>query len=78
MPKSKDSIPLTDLQEDPSRAVRKARASKRPLVVTERGRPRAVLLSLDLYEQGEKERQILRLLVRGEKEIAAGKGYDLD
>ena len=30
------------------------------------------------YEQGEKEREILRLLARGETEIAAGKGYDLD
>jgi hypothetical protein len=30
------------------------------------------------YKKGEKERQILNLLARGEKDIAADKGYDLD
>ena len=29
-------------------------------------------------ERAEQERQILRLLARGEREIAASKGYDLD
>jgi DNA-binding CsgD family transcriptional regulator len=29
------------------------------------------------YEHAERERQILRLLARGEREIAAGKGHDL-
>jgi hypothetical protein len=37
-----------------------------------------VILSVETYEQGEHERQLLRLLARGEKEIAAGQGYDLD
>jgi len=30
------------------------------------------------YERVEHDRQILRLLARGEKGIAAGKGFDLD
>jgi hypothetical protein len=37
-----------------------------------------VILSVEAYEKGEQEREILRLLARGEKEIAAGKGFDLD
>jgi prevent-host-death family protein len=57
--------------------VREAHVSKRPIVVTEGGRPKAVLMSLDVYEKGENERQILRLLAQGEQEIAADKGYDL-
>jgi hypothetical protein len=36
------------------------------------------MLSVEAYERGERERQLLRLLVRGEHEIAAGLGYDLD
>jgi hypothetical protein len=35
------------------------------------------MLSVDAYERGEHERQILLLLTRGEKEIAAGKGREL-
>jgi len=46
--------------------------------VTERGKAAAVLISVDAYERAENERELLRLLARGEKEIAAGKGYDLD
>jgi len=30
------------------------------------------------YERAERERQILGLLAKGEREIAAGKGHDLD
>ncbi len=35
-------------------------------------------MSVEAYERGEHERQLLRLLARGEKEIAAGQGYDLN
>ena len=38
----------------------------------------AVLLSMEEYERGEHERQLLRLIARGEQEIGAGKGFDLD
>jgi len=33
---------------------------------------------LDAYKKGEQEREILRLLALGEKEISAGEGFDLD
>jgi hypothetical protein len=33
---------------------------------------------MDVYQKGEQEREILKLLALGEKEIAIGKGYDLD
>jgi len=47
-------------------------------VVTRGGKAAAVILSVDAYKRGEEEREILRLLARGEKEIASGKGFDLD
>jgi hypothetical protein len=33
---------------------------------------------MEEYERGEHERQLLRLIARGEQEITAGKGFDLD
>ncbi len=36
------------------------------------------MLSVKSYEQVDSERQILRQLLRGEREIAAGDGYDLE
>ncbi len=35
-------------------------------------------VSIEAFERAEQERHLLRLLARGEKEIAAGEGYDLD
>ncbi|MBI2370012.1 MAG: type II toxin-antitoxin system Phd/YefM family antitoxin [Deltaproteobacteria bacterium] len=78
MPKVPDIMPVTDLRQDAAAALKRVRASKQPLVITQRGRAAAVMLSVEAYERAEHERQLLRLLARGEKEIAAGQGYDLD
>lgn len=78
MPKVPDIIPVTDLRQDAAAALERVRATKRPLVITQRGRAAAVMLSVEVYERAEHEREILRLLARGEREIAAGKGHNLD
>ena len=78
MAKLPNIIPVTDLRQDAAAVLKRVRRSKEPLVITQRGRAAAVLLSAEAYQQAEHERQLLRLLARGEKEIAAGKGYDLD
>jgi prevent-host-death family protein len=78
MVKHSDTIPVSDLKQDASATLKRVRKSKRPLILTQRGKAAAVLLSVDTYEKGEREREILTLLARGKREIAAGKGYDLD
>ena len=37
-----------------------------------------VMVIMEPYKHSQHELEILRLLARGEKEIEAGKGYDLD
>ena len=71
-------IPITHLRQDAAAALKHAKSSRQPLVITQRGRAAAVLLSMEAYERGEHERQLLHLLARGEQEISAGKGFDLD
>jgi prevent-host-death family protein len=78
MPKLPEVIPVTDLRQDAAAALRKVRSSQQPLVITQRGRATAVMLSIEAFEQAEHERQLLRLLARGEREIAAARGYDLE
>lgn len=78
MPKIPNIIPVTDLRQDAAAALERVRTSRQPVVITQRGRAAAVLLSMEEYERGEHERQLLRLIALGEKEIAAGKGFDLD
>lgn len=77
MAKVPDIMPVTDLRQDAAAALKRVRTSKQPLVITQRGRAAAVMLSIEAYERVEHERQLLRLLARGEREIKAGKGHDL-
>ena len=78
MGKMPQIVPVTDLRQDAASVLRRVRDSKEPVFITQRGRAAAVMLSTEAYERVEHERQILRLLARGEKGIAAGKGFDLD
>jgi prevent-host-death family protein len=78
MAKNPTKIPISDLKQDASATLKRVRKSKRPLIVTQRGRPAAVLLSVNAYQKGEQERKILKLLALGDRETAVGKGYDLD
>lgn len=78
MAKMPDIIPITDLRQDAAAALKRVKSSSQPVVITQRGRAAAILLSMEAYERREHERQLLHLLARGEQEIAAGKGFDLD
>lgn len=71
-------IPIKDLRQETAAVLKRVQSSGQPVVITQRGRTAAVLLSPDAYERSERERHVLRLLVRGEHEIAAGVGHDLD
>ena len=71
-------VPVKELRQDTAAVLKRVRSSLQPLVITQRGRGAAVMLSVAAYERGERERELLRLLVRGEQEIAAGVGRGLD
>jgi prevent-host-death family protein len=78
MAKIPNIIPITDLRQNATSIVKQVTGSGEPLVITQRGRAAAVMVSMEAYEHSQHELEILRLLARGEKEIEVGKGYDLD
>ncbi|MEA3285937.1 MAG: type II toxin-antitoxin system Phd/YefM family antitoxin [Candidatus Marinimicrobia bacterium] len=71
-------IPISDLRQDAANILQQIKGSMQPTVITQRGRPAAIMLSVEAYEQGEHDRQLLMLLAKGDKEIDAGEGYSLD
>jgi prevent-host-death family protein len=73
-----DIIPISDLRQGAATVLNRARLSRQPVVITQRGRAAAVMVTIDEFERAQNEREILLLLAKGEKEIAAGKGFDLD
>jgi len=78
MAKIPKMIPVTDLRTEAASAIRHLRDSPDPVVITQRGRAAAVLMSVETYERSEHERRLLKELLRGEKEIASGDGFDLE
>jgi prevent-host-death family protein len=78
MPKTPKIIPISDLRQNASDVLKDISASKQPVFITQRGRAAAVIVSMQSYEESQHELDILRLLARGEKEIEAGAGYELD
>jgi len=71
-------IPVSDLRQDAAKVLKQLRSQKEPLVITQRGRAAAVIISIEAYEKSENEKEILRLLAKGDREIELGEGYDLD
>jgi PHD/YefM family antitoxin component YafN of YafNO toxin-antitoxin module len=53
-------------------------ASQEPVFITQRGRAAAVMVSMEVYQNSQHEMDVLHLLARGEKEIEAGIGHELD
>lgn len=78
MAKNPVIVPVSDLREDVTAVLARIRKSARPVVITERGRAAAVMVSAAAFERAEAERVMLRRLARGDREIASGKGSDLD
>ncbi len=71
-------IPVSDLRQDAAAILKRVQSSEEPLVITQRGRAAAIILSVEAYERLSDTKALLNLLIKGEEEIAAGVGYDLD
>ncbi|MFO8084679.1 MAG: type II toxin-antitoxin system Phd/YefM family antitoxin [Desulfobacterales bacterium] len=78
MSKLLNIIPVSDLRQDAAKILKQLRNKKEPLVITQRGRAAAVIISVEAYEKSENEKEILRILAKGDREIEIGEGYDLD
>jgi prevent-host-death family protein len=80
MPKRTKPVSVTELRQNAGRVLRRACGSNQPIVVTEKGKPQAVLLSLSAYGdlRSDRERALLRSILRGRREIQAGRSHSVD
>ena len=78
MGKLSNIIPVSDLRQDAAKLLKQLRNNNEPLIITQRWRATAVMIGVDAYEKLEHEKEILRLLAMGNREIEKGEGYDLD
>lgn len=69
MGKSANIIPVSDLRRDAARLLKQLKNNDAPLIITQRGRATAVIMGVDAYEKSEHEKELLRQLAKGDREI---------
>jgi prevent-host-death family protein len=74
---SEDVVPLTDLKANPGRVVRHVAETRRPVLLTSRGRGVAVVQSVTDYDMVEEERAFMRAVVSGLADLEAGRELSL-
>ena len=70
---SEDVRPVSDLRRKAHEVVNHARSSGRPLLITQRGRGAAVLVSIEEWEERENRQELLEAIVRGERDFVEGR-----
>ena len=74
---SEDVVPLTDLKANPGRVVRQVAESRRPVLLTSRGRGVAVVQSVAEFEAAEESRAFMRAVVEGLSDVEEGRELSL-
>jgi len=74
---SEDVVPLSDLKVNPGKIVTRANDTKRPILVTSRGRGVAVVQGLEEYEIGEEKIEFMQAVAQGLMEVREGKLIDI-
>lgn len=68
-----DIRPITFLKNHASDLLAQINETHRPVVITQNGEPKAVLLDPDSYEQTRQALGVLKLLAAGEEDVRAGR-----
>jgi len=74
---SEDIVQMSDLKVNPGRIVNQVDKTRRPVLLTQRGRGVAVVQSLNDYESGMEERAFLRGVVQGLMDLEEGREMSL-
>ncbi|MHB9096724.1 MAG: type II toxin-antitoxin system Phd/YefM family antitoxin [Syntrophales bacterium] len=74
---SEDIVPLSDMKINPGRVVNQVDKTRRPVLLTNRGRGVAVVQSLKDYETETDERAFLRDIVQGLMDLEEGREMNL-
>jgi prevent-host-death family protein len=63
--------PVTALKTHAARLLRAASETRRPVVITQNGTPRGVLIDFESYEELREATLLLKLIAQGEADVGA-------
>ncbi|PIQ63285.1 MAG: prevent-host-death family protein [Bacteroidetes bacterium CG12_big_fil_rev_8_21_14_0_65_60_17] len=69
---------ISELRKEAAGIVKNMALSSDPVVITQRGRAAAVMVSAASYERSQRELEILKILIQGEKDIVAGATHSME
>ena len=75
---STDVLPVTEFRANTSELLGRIRASKRPMILTQRGRGAAVVMDVEVYEDLLDEIALLRDIRVSEEQAARGEAIPHD
>lgn len=73
-----DIRPAAELKNKSTQLLRQVQTTRRPILLTQKGRPAAVLVDVKEFAKKLASKRLARLLKQAEVEIAEGKGRDID
>jgi len=73
---SQDAHPVSNLRRQAHELVGQARRTGRPILITQRGRGAAVLVSVEEWERLEEQNELLKAVVHGERDFEEGRVVD--
>lgn len=75
---SEDVVPLSDLKVNPGKIILRTNDTRRPILLTSRGRGVAVVQSLEEYEKAAEELQFIKAVAKGLADVREGRTVTLD
>ena len=75
---SEDVVPVSDIKINPSKVIRHATESHRPILLTSRGRGVAVMQSVTDFERSEEEKMFMRAVVKGLSDLDNNRTQTID
>ena len=69
---AEDIKPITYVKRHSAELIKEVNTNKRPIVITQKGAARAVLLDIDSYEKQKNTLFMLKLVAQGEHDIKKG------
>jgi prevent-host-death family protein len=75
---SEDILPLGEFKTQASRVLRQLKESQRPVIITQNGRPAAVLISPQDFDQMRERERFMAAVREGLADVEAGRLLDSD
>ncbi len=75
---AKDIHTVTELKTRSAHLLAELNQQKRPMIITQEGKPRAVMMDVDSYEELRNAVGLLKLVAQGEEDFRAGRWVEQD